>query len=470
MLSPRGRLHYSCVHIEKEPVLNDHRVRPSGSTLSLAIAIACGCLLEFGAATSAFALPASPLAARIDARAAALEPQVLEWRRYLHQHPELSNHEVETAMFIAEHLRAIGLVPRTGIAKNGVVAVIDGGKPGPVVALRSDMDALPVQEGTDVAFASHATSTYEGKAVPVMHACGHDTHIAMLLGAATILAELRKELPGKVVLIFQPAEEGVPPAEEPAGAQEMVKEGVLDNPKVDVIFGIHSISGIPTGVIGYRSGPEMAAADSFEIVVHGKQTHGAKPWSGVDPIVVGAEIVGAIQTLVSRQIDITKEPAVVSVGQFESGVRANIIPDQARLVGTIRTFDEGMRDDIHARLKRIAEKIAEASGATATVTIERGYPVTVNSPELTAKMLPTLQRVASGHVVELSKLTGAEDFSFFAQKVPGLFIMLGVTPPDQVATAASNHSPLFYVDETALKTGTRALAQETADYLFRGGR
>ncbi len=364
----------------------------------------------------------------------------------------------------------MGLEPRTGIAGNGVVAVIEGGKPGPVIALRSDMDALPVKEEVDVPFASHATGTYEGKTVPVMHACGHDTHMAMLLGAATILTELRKQLPGKVVLIFQPAEEGVPLAEQPAGAEEMVKEGVLDDPKVDVVFRLHSFSGIPTGVIGYRSGPALAAADKFEIVIQGRQTHGSKPWGGVDPIVVGAQIVDAIQTLVSRQLDITKEPAVVSVGQFDAGVRNNIIPDQARLVGTIRTFDEGMRDEIHARLQKMAEKIAEASGATATVTIERGYPVTVNDPDLTSEMLPTLQRVANGHVVELPKVTGAEDFAFYAQKVPGLFIILGVTPPDQVATAASNHSPRFYVDESALETGMRALAQEAADYLYAGAR
>jgi len=422
------------------------------------------------AATPVGALEVSPLAARIDARAATLEPQMLEWRRYLHQHPELSNREVATAEFIAGKLRAMGLEPRTGIAGHGIKAVIEGGRPGPVVALRSDMDALPVEEQVDLPFASHATGTYEGKTVPVMHACGHDTHMAMLLGAAQILSEMRADLPGKVVLIFQPAEEGVPVEEQPAGAQEMVTEGVLENPHVDVVFGLHSFAGFPTGYIGYRPGPELAAADKFEIIVHGRQTHGSKPWGGVDPIVAGAQIVDAIQTLVSRRIDITKEPAVVSVGQFESGVRNNIIPDQARLVGTIRTFDEQMRGQIHADLKQLAEKIAEANGASAEVSVELGYPVTVNDPDLTARMLPTLERTAPGKVRELDKITGAEDFSYYAQKAPGLFIILGVTPPDQVATAASNHSPLFFADESALVTGMRAMAHLATDYLSSGGR
>ncbi len=432
------------------------------SKQSLLATLAFSALLS----SSAQLVAAAPsLDAKIAARAAAIEPQMLEWRHWLHQHPELGNREVETAKFIAEHLRAMGLEPRTGVAKTGVVAVITGSKPGPVVALRSDMDALPVKEEVDLPFASQATGTYEGKPVSVMHACGHDTHMAMLLGAAQILTEMKAQLPGKVVLLFQPAEESVPIEEGTAGAELMVKEGVLDDPKVDVVFGLHSFSGIPTGTIGYRSGPELAAADRFEIIVQGRQTHGSAPWRGVDPIVVGAQIVDAIQTLVSRQLDITKEPAVVSVGQFEAGVRNNIIPDRARLVGTIRTFDEGMRDDVQARLKKLAEGIAAASGATATVTIERGYPVTVNDPALTAKMLPTLERVAPGRVKELPKITGAEDFSFYANKVPGLFIILGVTPPDQLANAASNHSPRFFADESALVTGMRAMATLAADYL-----
>jgi len=411
------------------------------------------------------AAKAPSLATQIDAGAAAIEPTMIEWRRHLHEYPELSNHEVETAKFVADRLREMGLEPRTGVAVHGVVAVIEGGRPGPVVALRSDMDALPVKEEVDLPFASHAMGTYEGKPVPVMHACGHDTHMAMLLGAAKILTGIKAQLPGKVVLLFQPAEEGVPLAEQPAGGELMVKEGVLDDPKVDVVFGIHSFSGIPTGVIGYRSGPELAAADKFEIVVEGRQTHGSAPWRGIDPIVVGAQIVDALQTIVSRQVDITKEPAVVSVGQFEAGVRNNIIPDRARLVGTIRTFDEGMRSDIHDRIRKTAEAIAQASGAKATVTVELGYPVTVNDPALTAMMLPTLERIAPGKVVELPKITGAEDFSYYAREVPGLFIILGVTPEEQLAGAASNHSPLFFADESALETGMRALASLAADYL-----
>jgi amidohydrolase len=434
-------------------------------TLALLASAPLAAVAAATAATAASAASASALDAKIAARAAALEPQMLEWRRWLHQHPELGNREVETAKFVAEHLRAMGLEPRTGVAKTGVVAVITGGRPGPVVALRSDMDALPVKEEVDLPFASQATGTYEGKPVSVMHACGHDTHMAMLLGAAQILTEMKAQLPGKVVLLFQPAEEGVPNEEGMAGAELMVKEGVLDDPKVDVVFGIHSFSGISTGTIGYRSGPELAAADEFEIVIQGKQTHGSAPWKGVDPIVVGAQIVDAIQTLVSRQLDITKEPAVVTVGQFESGVRNNIIPDRARLVGTIRTFDEGMRDEAHARLKKLAEGIAAASGAVAMVTIHRGYPVTVNDPALTEKMLPTLQRVTGGKAKVIPKVTGAEDFSYYAQKVPGLFVILGVTPEEKLAGAASNHSPRFFVDESALTTGMKTLATLAADYL-----
>jgi amidohydrolase len=424
-------------------------------------ALLCGAAL----AASGKPAPAGAFDARITARAAAIEAEMIGWRRHLHQHPELSNREVETAKFLVEKLRAMGLEPRTGVALHGVVAVISGGRPGPVVALRSDMDGLPVAEEVDLPFASRATGTYEGKPVPVMHACGHDTHMAMLLGAARILSEMKGELPGKIVLIFQPAEEGVPAEEAPAGAELMVREGVLDDPKVEAIFGIHSFSSVPAGVLGYRTGPELAAADRFEIVVQGRQTHGSAPWRGVDPIVIGSQIVEAMQTLVSRQLDITKEPAVVTVGQFEAGVRNNIIPDRARLVGTIRTFDEGMRDDVHARLKKLAENIAAASGASAQVTIQRGYPVTVNDPALTARMLPTLSRVAPGKVVELPKITGAEDFSFYARQVPGLFVILGVTPPGEIATAASNHSPRFFVDESALATGMRALASLAVDYL-----
>ena len=410
------------------------------------------------------------LAARIDAALEANRQGLLEWRRHLHRNPELGNREVETAKFVAEKLRSFGLVPRTGVARTGVVAVIEGGRPGPVVALRADMDALPVSEEVDLPFASKATTTWEGKTVGVMHACGHDTHVAMLLDAAQALAAVRKDLPGKVVLLFQPAEESVPLAEQPAGAELMLKEGVLDSPKVEAVFGLHVFAQLPSGVLGYRSGPLLAAADRFEIVIQGRQTHGSKPWSGIDPIVVGSEMVTALQTIVSRSLDITHEPAVVTVGQFESGVRNNIIPDRARLVGTIRSFDEAMRLDIHARVQRIAENVAAAHGASVKVSIEKGYPVTSNDPALTRRMLPTLERLAPGQLRELAKITGAEDFSFFANRVPGLFVIVGVTPPEQAAKAASNHSPRFFVDESALPTGARTLAHLAADYLFASAR
>lgn len=433
-------------------------------------ALAAAALLVGLGVAPASALGPSPVAARIDAALAANRQELIDWRRHLHGNPELGNREVETAKFIAERLRSFGLEPRTGVAKTGVVAVIEGGRPGPVVALRADMDALPVTEEVDLPFASKATSTWEGKTVGVMHACGHDTHVAMLLDAAKALSSVKKDLPGKVVLVFQPAEESVPQPERPAGAELMLKEGAFDNPKVEAVFGLHVFSQLATGVLGYRLGPLLAAADSFEIVIQGRQTHGSKPWAGIDPIVVGSEMVTALQTIVSRTLDITHEPAIVTVGQFDAGVRNNIIPDRARLVGTIRTFDEAMRRDIHARVRRIAESVAAAHGATVTVAIDTGYPVTSNDPALTKRMLPTLERLAPGQVRELPKITGAEDFSFFANRVPGLFVIVGVTPPDQMATAASNHSPRFYVDEGALPVGARALAQLAADYLFANVR
>jgi len=407
----------------------------------------------------------SPLALRLDERLRASEARLIEWRRHLHQHPELSNREVETARFVTERLRALGLEPRTGIARHGVVATIVGGRPGPVVALRADMDALPVKEEVDLPFKSTATGSFEGRTVGVMHACGHDAHMAMLLAAAEALVAERAELPGTVLLIFQPAEEGVPHDEQPAGAELMVREGVLRTPEVEAIFGLHVFAGHPSGTVGWRRGPLLAAADKFEIVVEGRQTHGSKPWSGIDPIVIGSELVGALQTIVSRGVDLTKEPAVVTVGQFESGVRNNIIPDRARLVGTVRTFDEGMRAAVHEKIKRIAEHVTAAHGARAQVTIEDGYPVTANDPALTSRMLPVLESIAPGQVREVSKITGAEDFSYYAREVPALFVFLGVTPPAQVATADSNHSPRFYVDESALLTGARVLAGLALGYL-----
>ena len=429
-------------------------------------------VLSLGLALWSGSLTASqqPLASEIDRLSAAVDPELIQWRRHLHQNPELSNREVETAKYVVERLRSFGLQPQTGIAKTGVVAVLQGGRPGPVVALRADMDGLPVREETNVPFASRATGEYEGNKVGVMHACGHDTHVAMLLAAAKVLSQVKDRLPGSVKFIFQPAEEGAPPADGAAGAELMVNEGVMQNPKVDAVFGLHVFANVPTGTITYRSGPFMAASDRFEIIVTGKQAHGSSPWRGVDPIVVGAQIVSSLQTIVSRSVDITRLPAVVTVGQFQSGVRNNIIPETARLVGTIRTFDAAMQDDIHARVKRIAGSIAEGAGATAQVTIVKGPPVTANEAALTKRMLPTLERVAPGKVKESELITGAEDFTFFQKQAPGLFFFLGITPPEQVGTAPSNHSPLFFVDEKALPTGVRALAHLAVDYLTAPGR
>ena len=400
----------------------------------------------------------------IDRRAAAVEQEMLTWRRHLHQHPELSNREVETARYIAERLRSFGLEPQTGIAGQGVVATLRGAQAGAVVALRADMDGLPVKEETGLPFASVAMGEFENRSVPVMHACGHDAHVAMLLATAKILADLRPQLRGTVKFIFQPAEEGAPTNELPAGADLMVREGVLKSPDAEAVFGLHVFANIPSGHIGYRSGPLMAASDQYEIVVRGRQTHGANPWNGIDPIVIGSQIVLGLQTIVSRQVDITAQPAIITVGQFEGGVRNNIIPDTARLVGTIRTFDEGTRKDVHDRITRTAQRIAESAGATAAISFGRHTPVTNNDAGLTRHMLPTLQRVTS-NVTEVPLFTTAEDFSYYQQAVPGLFVFLGITPPDQVGKADANHSPRFLVDEPALVTGVRTLSYLTVDYL-----
>ncbi|CAN5437150.1 M20 family metallopeptidase [soil metagenome] len=429
------------------------------------LALTATLIAAIGASEPAAQPAASALASEADRLIAAVEPELIEWRRHLHQHPELSNRETETAKYVAERLRGFGLEPQQGIARTGVVAVLQGGRPGPVVALRADMDGLPVREETNLPFASRARGEYEGQEVGVMHACGHDTHMAMLLATAKVLTQMRDRLPGTVKFIFQPAEEGAPANERPAGAQAMVDAGVLQNPKVDAIFGLHVFANVPTGQLTYRSGPFMAGSDSFEIIVRGRQTHGATPWHGIDPIVIGAQIVTALQTVVSRSTDITKLPAIVTVGQFQAGVRNNIIPDSARLVGTIRTFDDGMQAEIHKRVTALAEGIASASGATAEVRIDQGYPVTANDPALTERMLPTLQRIAPGAVRESDLITGAEDFTYFQRQVPGLFFFLGITPPEQVGKAPQNHSPLFVVDESALPVGVRALTHLALDYL-----
>jgi len=408
----------------------------------------------------------SSLDKRIDDAAAKVESSVIACRRDIHQHPELGNREVRTSKLVADRLKELGIEARTGVAHTGVVGILKGGKPGRVVALRADMDALPVAEQVDVPFKSTVRTTYNGHEVGVMHACGHDAHVAILLGVAEVLSGIRNELPGTVVFLFQPAEEGAPEGEE-GGAELMVKEGALDNPKVDAAFGLHVTSRYPVQTIAYRPGAQMAAVDSFKIVVHGKQTHGAYPWLGVDPIVVASQIVLGLQTIASRQVDVSLAPSIVTVGTINGGVRNNIIPDTVEMLGTIRSLDVKMRDEIHARIKRTAEDIARAGGATADVTITRGYPITYNDPTLTEKTVPTLRRVAGASNVSVVNPTlGAEDFSFYQQKVPGLFFWLGTRPANQAAEeAASNHSPLFFVDESGLLLGVKALSHVAVDYL-----
>ena len=407
------------------------------------------------------------LGASIDDSARAVEQRVIAWRRDFHEHPELGNRETRTAAIVAEHLRSLGFDEvKTGVAHTGVVGLLKGGRPGKVVALRADMDALPVTEDVDVPFASKERTVWNGEDVGVMHACGHDCHTAILMGVASVLAGLRERLRGSVKFIFQPAEE-MPPKGEDGGAKMMIQEGALQNPTPQAIFGLHVTSRQNVGFLGYRSGPTMASSDRFSITVHGRQTHGAAPWLGVDPIVTSAQVVLGLQTVVSRGVDIAREPAVVTVGMIRGGVRENIIPDSVEMRGTIRTFDEGMRDDVHERVTTLAESVARGSRAGCTVCIEKNYPVTVNDPALTAEMLPTLQRVAGADKVQLvAKVTGSEDFSYFQKLVPGLFFFVGATRPDlDPAKAPANHSPRFHVDEHALLLGVRSLAHLACDWL-----
>jgi amidohydrolase len=413
---------------------------------------------------------ASRLATQIDLAAHAAEARVIAWRRDLHANPELGNREFRTAAIVAEHLRALGFDQvQTGVAHTGVVALLVGGLPGPVVALRADMDALPVAEEVDLPFASKVRAEWNGETVGVMHACGHDAHVAILMGVAEVLAGLRSSLCGSVKFLFQPAEE-LPPEGEEGGAKLMVEQGAMDNPRPAAVFGLHVTSRLPVGVIGYRPGPTMASADNLKITIHGRQTHGAMPWLGVDPIVTSAQVILGLQTVVSRQTDLTQEPAVVTIGMIKGGLRENIIPDSVEMRGTIRTFNEDMRDDIHERVTYLAEAISRGSRAGCTVCIRKNYPVTVNDPALTAAMLPSLQRVAGADQVHLvPKVMGSEDFSFFQRVSPGLFFFLGVaTDASAAATAAPNHSPRFFIDERALVTGVRALAQLACDYLEAG--
>ncbi len=409
----------------------------------------------------------APLRAEIERRMTAVMPKVVSWRRDIHEHPELSGDEVRTAALVAAHLKSLGMEVTTGVGGHGVVGLLRGGKPGPVVALRADMDALPVAELVDLPFRSTVKSTYRGQTVGVMHACGHDNHVAILMGAAEVLAGMKAMLPGTVKFVFQPAEEGAPNGE--GGAAPMIRAGVLENPHVDAMFGLHVFPG-PLGSVGYRVGPLLAAANSFSLTVRGRQTHGAAPWAGVDPIVVGSQIVMGLQTIISRQTDITAVPAIVTVGAINGGIRNNIIPDSVVMIGTIRTFDPTQRADIFARMKRTAEQIAASSGASAAFVVDSGYPVTINDTALTNQMLPTL-RWASGEAGASIRplVTGAEDFSFFQEKVPGMFVMLGVTPKDKdPRTAAANHSPYFFADEAALPNGVRAMTALAVDFLAAG--
>jgi amidohydrolase len=416
--------------------------------------------------TPAAATAPSDLAAEADRLAAGVEAKVIAWRRDLHQHPELSNRETRTAALVARELEGLGLEVRTEVAHTGVVGVLRGGRPGPVVALRADMDALPVTEEIDLPFASRVRTTYLGREVGVMHACGHDAHTAMLLGAAEVLAGLRERLPGSVVFLFQPAEEGAPPGEQ-GGARLMIDEGALEDPVPQAIFGLHVVSQHPVGTLGYRSGGAMASSDRLRIVVRGRQTHAAYPWLGVDPIAVAARIVTALQAIPGRRIDV-RIPSVVSIGAIHGGVRHNIIPDEVELLGTIRALDPRARRELHRSVRHTAQAIAESAEAQAEVEIHDGYPVTRNDPALTRRMLPTLERVAP-RVVEALPRTGAEDFSFYAERIPGLYVWLGIRPPGvALEDGAPNHSPRFYIDEAALPLGVRVLAHLVLDYAAAG--
>jgi amidohydrolase len=420
-------------------------------------------LLSLAPALAAAQSP-SPLSAELDRRITAVMPKVVAWRRDIHEHPELSGEEVRTARLVAEHLRALGIETTTGVGGHGVVGVLRGGRPGPVVALRADMDGLPVEEQVDLPFRSKARGTYRGASVGIMHACGHDNHVAMLMGAAEVLAGMKGTLPGTVKFIFQPAEEGLPNGG--SGAPLMIRQGVLENPKVDAIFGLHVGPG-PLGQISYRPGPAMAASNGFTVVVRGRQSHGATPWQGIDPIVVGAQIVTGIQTLVSRQIDISTVPAIVTIGAFQGGVRNNIIPDSVVMLGTIRTFDKAIRDDLFKRITRTTELIAASAGATARIVIDSGNLVTRNDSALTLRMAGTLERAAGRAGAAVGPLwTASEDFSAFQDRIPGLFFNLGVTPKGQDwRTAPANHSPSFFADEGALPIGVRALSSLAVDFL-----
>lgn len=403
----------------------------------------------------------------ISIKADQIEQKVIEWRRAIHQHPELSNRETRTAALVAKHLQSLGMEVKTNVAVTGVVAILKGGKPGPVVGLRADMDALPVTEHTNVPFASKVKANYNGQETGVMHACGHDSHVAILMGVAEILAGMKKELKGTVKFIFQPAEEGAPKGEE-GGAELMVKEGVLENPNVDVIFGLHINAQVETGKITYRPGGMFAAVGDMKITVKGKPSHGAEPWLSVDPIVVSAQIINNLQTIVSRNVNITENAAVVTIGSIHGGNRSNIISDQVEMMGTVRTLSKADEALVFARIRQVVEKTAESAGAVATLELPYSahYPVTFNNELLTAALLPSLQKSAgTGNVILVPAETGAEDFSFFAEKIPGLYFYIGGLPKGKdPKTSAPHHTPEFFIDESGFKTGLNALANLVMDY------
>ncbi|MDJ0867100.1 MAG: amidohydrolase [Myxococcota bacterium] len=431
------------------------RARTAGWTRTLPIA------------ALALGLAAAPAGAQRDeavsAAVAAVQPQVVSWRRDIHEHPELSNREHRTAALVAEHLESLGLEVRTGIAHTGVIGVLRGARPGPVVALRADMDALPVTEQTGLPFASRVRTSYLGREVGVMHACGHDAHTAILMGAAQVLAGL-DDLPGTVLFVFQPAEEGAPPGEE-GGADLMLAEGAFDDPKPEAVFGLHVVPQHETGTVAWTPRGAMASSDRLRIVVRGRQTHAAYPWLGVDPIHAAARVVLALHAIPARRVD-TRVASVVSIGAIHGGVRSNIIPDEVELLGTIRALSPELREAVRAEVRRAAGATATAAGASAEVEISPGYPITWNDPDLAERMLPTLERAADGRVERALPRTGAEDFAYFSQRAPGLYVWLGVRPPGVAPEdAAPNHSPHFVVDESALPVGVRTLSLLAVDYL-----
>ena len=415
---------------------------------------------------ASFAQTDAKLQTKLDQQAKEIEPKLIEWRRQFHQYPELSNQELKTGKRIAEYLKSLGMEVQYPVAKTGVVGILKGSKPGPVVALRADMDALPVNERNSLPFASKEKVIFNGTETGVMHACGHDGHMSILMGVAEILSRNKNELKGTVKFLFQPAEEGVSNGED-AGAFLMVKEGVLENPKVDVVFGLHIQSLLPTGQLAYRAEGLMAAVDAVNIKVTGVGAHGATPWDSVDPIVVSSQIIIGLQTIVSRQLDLPKAAAVITIGSLHGGIRRNIIPEEVNMEGTIRTFDLEMQKKVHEKIKLTATKIAEASGAKAEVTITDGYPLTYNDPKLTALMAPSLAKAAgAGNVKVIQPVTMAEDFSVFQQKVPGLFYFLGAYPADmKLAKRPVHHTADFMLDEKSLVTGVKSLVTLTLDYM-----